>query len=106
MVGSTAKRPTDIGKKGTWAWQEGEDLHPSNAQSKEEMKGNTWEVGHRSRVLEGVVWRWGEGEGLFRGSCSNFFGEKCPARMTSYPKEVSMSWDHLMHAIEVGEREA
>ena len=29
--------------------------------------------------------------------------EKCFARMASHPKEVRMSWDHLMHAIEVGE---
>ena len=41
MVGPTAKRPTNTRKKGTWAWQEGEGLHPSNAQSEEEMKGNT-----------------------------------------------------------------
>ena len=35
---------------------------------------NTWEVGHGSRVSEGVVWRWGERGGLFWGSHSNFFG--------------------------------
>ena len=32
LVGSPAKRPTDTGKKRTWARQEGEGLHPSNAQ--------------------------------------------------------------------------
>ena len=32
--------------------------------------------------------------------------EKCPTRMASHPKEVRTSWDHLMHAIEVGEGEA
>ena len=39
VAGSPTKRPTDTGKKRTWARQEGEGLHPSNAQSKEEMKG-------------------------------------------------------------------
>jgi len=39
MTGSTTKRPTDIGKKRTWARQEGEGLHPSNAQFEEGMKG-------------------------------------------------------------------
>ena len=34
----TAKRPMDIGKKGTWAQQEDEGLHPSNAQSKEGIR--------------------------------------------------------------------
>ena len=43
MAGSIAKRPMDIGKKGTWAQQEDEGLHPSNAQSKERMKGNEHE---------------------------------------------------------------
>ena len=37
MAGSSAK-PTNTGKKGTWARQEEEGLHPSNAQSKEEME--------------------------------------------------------------------
>ena len=32
--------------------------------------------------------------------------EKCPAGMASHPKEVRIRWDHLMHAIEVGEGEA
>ena len=63
-------------------------------------------MGHGSRVSEGVVWWWGERGGLFWGSHLNFFGEKCPVRMGSYQKEVSMSWEHLMHAIEVGEGEA
>ena len=35
---------------------------------------NTWEVGHESRVSEGVVWQWWERRGLFWGSHSNFFG--------------------------------
>ena len=37
MAGSSAK-PMDTGKNGAWARQEGEGLHPSNAQSKEEME--------------------------------------------------------------------
>ena len=32
--------------------------------------------------------------------------EKCPAGMASRPKEVRMSWNHLMHALEVDEGEA
>ena len=32
--------------------------------------------------------------------------ERCFAGMTSHPKEVSIGWDHLMHAIEVGNEEA
>ena len=38
MAVSIGKRPMDIGKKGTWAQQEDEDLHPNNAQFKEGMK--------------------------------------------------------------------
>ena len=66
---------------------------------------NTWEVGHGSMYSEGVVWWWGEREGLFWGSRSNFFGERCPAGMTSHQKEVNMGLDHLMHAIKVGNEE-
>jgi len=32
--------------------------------------------------------------------------KRCPIGMTSHPKEVSMGWDHLMHAIEVGDEVA
>ena len=39
MARFIAKRPTNTGKKRTWAWQKGKGLHPSNTQSKEEMKG-------------------------------------------------------------------
>ena len=42
---------------------------------------------------------------LFWCSRSNSFGEKCPAGMTFHPREVSMSWNHQMHAIKVGEGE-
>ena len=52
---------------------------------------NIGEVDHRSEVWDGVVWRWGEGGSLFWSSRSNSFGEKCPAGMTSHPKEVNMS---------------
>ena len=38
MVGSSAKKPMDTGQKRTWARQEGEGLHLSNAQSKEDME--------------------------------------------------------------------
>ena len=47
----------------------------------------------------------GERGGLFWDPRSNFFGKKCPTRMTSHPKEVNMSYDHLMHAIEISEGE-
>ena len=44
-----------------------------------------------------------------RGSILGFplklFWERCSVRMTSNPKEVSMGWNHLMHAIEVGNKE-
>ena len=39
MARSSAKRLTDIRKKRTWAKQEGEGLHLSNAQPKEGVKG-------------------------------------------------------------------
>ena len=67
---------------------------------------NTWEVGHRSRLSEGVVWRWEEKRGLFGGSYLSFFRERYPAGMTSHPKEVSTSWDYLMYAIEIGDERA
>ena len=36
----------------------------------------------------------------------NLLWERCPTRLTSYPKEISMGCDHLMHAIEVANKEA
>ena len=39
MARFIVKRLTNTGKKRTWAWQKGKGLHPSNTQSKEEMKG-------------------------------------------------------------------
>ena len=27
---------------------------------------------------------------------------KCPVKMASHPKEISMGWNHLMNAMEVG----
>ena len=50
---------------------------------------NTWEVGMRGYGL--VVERRGS---LFWGSHSNFFVEKCLARMASNSKEVNMNWNH------------
>ena len=38
MAGSPTKKPTDIGKKRTWARQKGEGLPLSNDQYKEEME--------------------------------------------------------------------
>ena len=43
MIGFITKRPTDTGKKRTWAQQEGEGFHPSNAQFEEGMKGREHE---------------------------------------------------------------
>ena len=53
MAGSSAK-PTDIGKNGTWARQEGEGLHLSNAQSKEcrERKPKDPCIFHAARVKQ------------------------------------------------------
>ena len=43
MARSPAKKPTDTGKKKTWAGQEGEDLHPINAQFKEVVESREHE---------------------------------------------------------------
>ena len=34
------------------------------------------------------------------------FWERCLAGVTYHPKEVNMSWNHWMHAIEVGKVKA
>ena len=34
------------------------------------------------------------------------FWGKCLAGMTSHPKEANISWNHEVHVIEVGKREA
>ena len=62
---------------------------------------NTWKVGHRSRYLKGVVWRWGERWSILGFPLKLLWGI-CPVWMAFHPKEVSMGWDHLMHAIGVG----
>ena len=51
MAGSSTK-PMDTGKNGTWAREEGEGLHPSNAQSKEcrERKPKDPCIFHAARV--------------------------------------------------------
>ena len=53
------------------------------------------------------VW-FGGGEKMrsILGFLLNLLWEKCLVGITSYPKEVSMGWDHLMHAIEVGDEVA
>ena len=53
MAGSSTK-PTDIGKKGTWAREEKEGLHLSNAQSKEckEHKPKDLCIFHTIRVKQ------------------------------------------------------
>ena len=33
------------------------------------------------------------------GFLLKLFWERCPAGMASHPKEVSMGWDHFIHAI-------
>ena len=43
MARSPAKKPTDTRKKKTWAGQEGEDLHPINAQFKEVVESREHE---------------------------------------------------------------
>ena len=62
--------------------------------------------GPQVKGFKGCGLGWGEKEGLFWGSHSNFFGERRLVGMVSHPKEASMGWDHLMHAIKVGNREA
>ena len=63
---------------------------------------NTREVGPRSRGFKwcGLV-VWGKG-GLYLVSYRDFFWGINLAGVVSYPKEVINSWDHLMHAIELG----
>ena len=62
-------------------------------------------MGHELRYPEGVVWRWQE-----RGVYSKFLTQaslgKCPVGMEFNSKEVSMDWDYLMYAIEVGDEVA
>ena len=63
-----------------------------------------------------ILGRWATGQdfqmvvgrkrGLYGGSCSSFFRERCLAGMVSHPKEVSMGWDYLMYAIEIGDERA
>ena len=62
-------------------------------------------MGHRSRYSEGMVWQWGE-NGVYSGIPAQASLGKCPTRMSFHPKEVSMGWNHLMHAIEVGDEVA
>ena len=45
----------------------------------------------------------GEKRGSILGFSLKLLWGKCPTGMTFHLKEVSMGWDHLMHAIEVGE---
>ena len=56
-------------------------------------QANTEEVGHGSEVREGVVWRWREAGAYFGVPTQALLG-KCPAKITSHSKEVSMSWNH------------
>ena len=64
------------------------------------MRGGPW-----VKAIRGCSLTVGRNGSLFWGFRSNFFEEKCPTRMTFHPKEVSMSWNHWMHAIDVGEGE-
>ena len=64
------------------------------------VPNNTWKVGHRSRYSKGVVWRWGE-KGVYSRVLAQVSLTECPVGMAFHPKEVSVGWDHLMHAIEV-----
>ena len=54
-----------------------------------------------------MVWSSGREKGEpILGFPLKLFWEKCSARMTSHPKEVNMSWNHWMHAIEGGKGKA
>ena len=59
--------------------------------------------GPRVKAFRGCDLVVGRKRGLFWGSHLSFFRERCPAGMTSHPKEVSMDWNHLMHVIKVGD---
>ena len=47
----------------------------------------------------------GEKEEPILGFPLKLFWGKCPVRMTSHLKDVNMSWNHWVHAIEVGKGE-
>ena len=63
---------------------------------------NTREVGPRSRGFKGRGLVVGGKGGLYLVSYRDFFWGIYLAGMVSYPKEVINGWDHLMHAIELG----
>ena len=63
---------------------------------------NTREVGPRSRGFRGHGLVVGGKGGLYLVSYRDFFWGINLAGVVSYPKEVINSWDHLMHAIELG----
>ena len=62
--------------------------------------------GPRVKGTRGCGLAVGRKRGSILGFSLKLLWEKCLARMTSHLKEVRMSWDHLMHAIEVGEGKA
>ena len=75
-----------------------QDLDITNLYLANIGNGGSWVRGKR-------VWsnRWESGKPIL-GFSLKFFWGKCPARMTYYPKEARMSWNHLMHAMRDKER--
>ena len=63
---------------------------------------NTREVGPRSRGFRRRGLVVGGKGGLYLVSYRNFFWERYLVGMVFYLKKVINSWDHLMHAIELG----
>ena len=62
--------------------------------------------GPRVKGIKGCGLVVGRKRGSILGFLIKILWEKCPTRMAFHLKEVRMSRDHLMHAIEVGEGEA
>ena len=72
----------------------GSEAHTQGSGTTYLYLANTGEVGHRSKVREGVVWWWGEGGEPILGFSLKLFWEKYSAGVTYHPKEANMSWKH------------
>jgi len=56
--------------------------------------------------FQNVWFSCGEKNGSILGFSLKLLWEKYPIRMAYHPKEISMGWNHLIHAIKVGNEEA
>ena len=69
----------------------------------------TQPIHERWATSQGIQRVWfgdGEKKGYILGFPLKLLWDKCPFGMAFHPKEVSMGWNHLMHAIEVGDEVA